>query len=55
VPAPGTVVVVTWSGARNLWVVATALVAFSGVIALGEYLGRQNRHIEQLNRWVAAT
>jgi undecaprenyl-diphosphatase len=37
------------SGARNLWVVATALVAFSGVIALAEYLGRQSRHVEQLN------
>lgn len=37
------------SGVRTLWVVATALVAFSGVIALAEYVGRQNRHIEQLN------
>jgi undecaprenyl-diphosphatase len=37
------------SGARNLWVVATALVAFSGVISLAEYLGRQSRHVEQLN------
>jgi undecaprenyl-diphosphatase len=36
------------SGARNLWVVATALVAFSGVISLAEYLGRQSRHVEQL-------
>lgn len=36
------------SDVRNLWVVATALVAFSGVIALAEYLGRQSRHIEQL-------
>ncbi|ETW22939.1 undecaprenyl-diphosphate phosphatase [Mycobacterium gastri] len=37
------------SGVRNLWVVATAMVAFSGVIALAEYLGRQSRHVEQLN------
>jgi undecaprenyl-diphosphatase len=37
------------SGVRNLWVVATALVAFSAVIALAEYLGRQTRDIEQLN------
>lgn len=36
------------SGVRNLWVVATALVAFSAVIALAEFLGRQNRHIDQL-------
>ncbi len=36
------------SGARNLWVVATALVVFSAVIAAAEYLGRQTRHIEQL-------
>jgi undecaprenyl-diphosphatase len=37
------------SGVRNLWVVATALVAFSAVIALAEFLGRQTRHIDQLN------
>lgn len=37
------------SEVRNLWVVATALMVFSGVIALAEYLGRQSRHIEQLN------
>jgi undecaprenyl-diphosphatase len=37
------------SGVRNLWVVATAMVAFSAVIALAEYLGRQTRHLEQLN------
>lgn len=37
------------SGVRNLWVVATALVVFSGVIALAEYLGRRTRDIEQLN------
>ncbi|HSS24755.1 MAG TPA: undecaprenyl-diphosphate phosphatase [Mycobacterium sp.] len=37
------------SGVRNLWVVATALVAFSAVIALAEFLGRQSRHIKELN------
>lgn len=37
------------SGVRNLWVVATALVLFSGVIALAEYLGRRTRDIEQLS------
>ncbi len=37
------------SGVRNLWVIATAMVVFSAVIALAEYLGRQTRHIEQLN------
>ncbi|HYB35934.1 MAG TPA: undecaprenyl-diphosphate phosphatase [Mycobacterium sp.] len=37
------------SGARNLWVVAAALVAFSGVIAVAEYVGRQCRHVEHLN------
>ncbi|HZU46645.1 MAG TPA: undecaprenyl-diphosphate phosphatase [Mycobacterium sp.] len=36
------------SGVRNLWVVATALVLFSAVIAAAEYLGRQTRHVEQL-------
>lgn len=36
------------SGARNLWVVATALVAFSAVIALAEHLGRRTRRIDQL-------
>lgn len=36
------------SGVRNLWVVATALLVFSAVIAAAEYLGRQNRHAEQL-------
>jgi undecaprenyl-diphosphatase len=36
------------SGARNLWVIATALVVFSVVIALAERLGRQGRHIGQL-------
>ncbi len=37
------------SGVRDRWVVATALVVFSAVIALAECLGRQSRHIEQLN------
>ncbi|WP_163760669.1 undecaprenyl-diphosphate phosphatase [Mycobacterium botniense] len=37
------------AGVRSLWVVATALVGFSGVIALAEYLGRQNRHAGQLS------
>jgi undecaprenyl-diphosphatase len=36
------------SGVRNLWVIATALVAFSLVIALAERFGRQNRDIDQL-------
>ncbi|HUL99509.1 MAG TPA: undecaprenyl-diphosphate phosphatase [Mycobacterium sp.] len=38
------------SGARNLWVIAIALVVFSAVIAAAEYVGRQTRHAEQL-RW----
>lgn len=37
------------SGVRNLWIVAAALVVFSAVIALAEYLGRQSRDVEQLN------
>ena len=37
------------TGVRNLWVIATALVAFSAVIALAEWLGRQARHADQLN------
>src|SRR5215475_3037393 len=36
------------SGVRNLWVIATALVVFSAVIALAERLGRQTRGIEEL-------
>lgn len=36
------------SGVRNLWVVATALVVFSAVIAAAEYFGRQTRHMTQL-------
>ena len=38
------------SGVRNLSVIATALVAFSIVIALAERLGRQSRDVDQL-RW----
>ncbi len=38
---------------RSLWVVATALVVFSAVIAAAEFLGRQNRDDEQL-RWYDA-
>jgi undecaprenyl-diphosphatase len=41
------------SGARNLWVVATALVVFSAVIAAAEYLGPQTRGVEQLTIWDA--
>ena len=37
------------SGVRNLWVIATALVLFSAVIALAERFGRQSRHVDQLN------
>jgi len=36
------------TGVRNLWVVATALLGFSAVIAAAEYLGRQNRHLNKL-------
>ncbi|WP_309226862.1 MULTISPECIES: undecaprenyl-diphosphate phosphatase [unclassified Mycolicibacterium] len=36
------------SGARNLWIVATAMVVFSAVIALAEYVGKQTRNVEQL-------
>lgn len=35
-------------GARNLWLVATALIVFSAVIAAAEYYGRQARKTEQL-------
>jgi undecaprenyl-diphosphatase len=37
------------TGVRNLWVIASALVVFSAVIAAAEYFGRQTRHLEQLN------
>jgi undecaprenyl-diphosphatase len=36
---------------RNLWVIATALVAFSIVIAAAEYYGRQTRPIEEFRWW----
>lgn len=36
------------TGARNLWLVASALIVFSVVIAAAEYFGRQIRHIEKL-------
>ncbi|KAA0092409.1 undecaprenyl-diphosphate phosphatase [Mycolicibacterium sp. P1-18] len=32
---------------RNLWIIATALIVFSVVIAAAEYFGRQTRPIEQ--------
>ena len=34
---------------RNLWVIATAMLVFSFVIAAAEYFGRQNRHSAQLS------
>lgn len=37
------------TGVRDLWVVATALVAFSVVIAAAEYFGRQTRHLDRLS------
>lgn len=36
------------TGARNLWLIASALVVFSAVIAAAEYFGRQARDVEQL-------
>ena len=36
------------TGARNLWLIASALVLFSAVIAAAEYFGRQTRGVEQL-------
>jgi undecaprenyl-diphosphatase len=36
------------SDVRNLWVVATAMLVFSAVIAAAEYFGRQDRHVGQL-------
>jgi len=36
------------SEARNLWVIATAMLVFSVVIAAAEYYGRQNRHEAEL-------
>ena len=37
------------TGARNLWLIAVALIGFSAVIAAAEYFGRQTRHVEQLS------
>ena len=36
------------SDVRNLWIVATAMLLFSAVIAAAEYYGRQDRHQDQL-------
>src|SRR3954452_18087150 len=36
------------TGARNLWLIASALIVFSAVIAIAEYVGKQTRHAEQL-------
>jgi undecaprenyl-diphosphatase len=36
------------TGARNLWLIAIALIVFSAVIAAAEYVGRQTRRVEQL-------
>ncbi len=36
------------TGARNLWLIASALVLFSAVIAAAEYFGKQTRDVEQL-------
>ena len=36
------------SDVRNLWIVATAMLLFSAVIAAAEYYGRQDRHLDQL-------
>ncbi len=33
---------------RNLWIIATAMLVFSAVIAAAEYFGKQIRHLEQL-------
>lgn len=37
------------TGARNLWLIATMLIVFAGVIALAEYVGKKTRPIEKLN------
>ena len=37
------------SEVRNLWVVATAMLVFSAVIAAAEYFGRKDRHVEQIH------
>jgi undecaprenyl-diphosphatase len=36
------------TGARNLWLIAIALIVFSAVIAAAEYYGRQVRRVEEL-------
>lgn len=36
------------TGARNLWLIAIALIVFSAVIGAAEYYGRQVRRVEQL-------
>ena len=36
------------SEVRNLWVIATAMLVFSAVIAAAEYFGRRDRHVTQL-------
>jgi undecaprenyl-diphosphatase len=36
------------TGARNLWLITSALIVFSFVIAAAEYFGRQTRHAEAL-------
>src|SRR3954452_9157846 len=36
------------TGARNLWLIASALIVFSAVIAAAEYFGRQSRHAQDL-------
>ena len=43
------------TGARNLWLIAVALIGFSAVIAAAEYFGRQTRHVEQLSLRDAGT
>lgn len=37
------------SGARNLWVIAIALITLAGLLALAERVGRRNRVEEQVN------
>jgi len=36
------------TGARNLWLIASAMVVFSAVIAAAEYVGTQKRHMGDL-------
>lgn len=37
------------TGARNLWLISSMLIAFAFVIALAEYVGRKRRPLEKLN------